>query len=88
MIIMGTTMPPKKDLITDMYQRLEDISVEISWREIANRYFGESSSWLYPKLNGRSSNGDPDGFTPEEAERLRGALCDLSDRIRKAADRI
>ena len=28
------------------------------------------------------------GFTPHEAEQMKGALCDLADRIRRAADNI
>lgn len=50
--------------------------------------FGKSSSWLYHKMDGRDGNGKPTSFTPEEAEKLKGALLDLSDRIRRAADTI
>lgn len=75
-------------VITDMKQRMDDILVAVSWREIARTYFGKSSSWLYHKLDGIDGNGGPGGFTPQEAERLKGALCDLADRLRRAADRI
>lgn len=85
---MEVTAIEKTNLIRDMRRRMEDISVEISWRELANQYFGKSSSWLYHKLDGVDGKGRPGGFTPEEAERLRGALCDLADRIRRAASRI
>lgn len=40
------------------------------------------------KMDGRDGNGKPTSFTPEEAEKLKGALLDLSDRIRRAADTI
>lgn len=70
----------------DVKQRMGDILVAISWREIARRYFGKSSSWLYHKLDGIDGNGGEGGFTPEEAGQLKAALCDLSDRIRRAAD--
>lgn len=65
---------------------MSDILVAISWREIARTYFGKSSSWLYHKLDGIDGNGGYGGFTPDEALQLKGALCDLSDRIRRAAD--
>lgn len=77
-----------KTLISDIKGKMSDILVAISWREIARTYFGKSSSWLYHKLDGIDGNGGDGGFTPEEAQQLKGALCDLSDRIRRAADSI
>lgn len=77
-----------KDFIPDVKSKMSDILVAISWREIARTYFGKSSSWLYHKLDGIDGNGSKGGFTPEEALQLKGALCDLSDRIRRAADSI
>lgn len=77
-----------KDFIPDVKSKMSDILVAISWREIARTYFGKSSSWLYHKLDGIDGNGGKGGFTPEEAQQLKGALCDLSDRIRRAADSI
>lgn len=82
------TIIKAKTLIPDVKSKLSDILVAISWREIARTYFGKSSSWLYHKLDGIDGNGRAGGFTPEEAMQLKGALCDLSDRIRKAADSI
>ena len=82
------TIIKAKTLIPDVKSKLSDILVAISWREIARTYFGKSSSWLYHKLDGIDGNGGAGGFTPEEAMQLKGALCDLSDRIRKAADSI
>lgn len=77
-----------KTLIPDVKSKMSDILVAISWREIARTYFGKSSSWLYHKLDGIDGNGGAGGFTPEEALQLKGALCDLSERIRRAADSI
>ncbi len=74
--------------IFDMKKRMNDILVAISWRDLANNYFGKSSSWLYHKMDGIDGNGGKGGFTPEEAQQLRGALCDLADRIRRCADTI
>ncbi|MBQ6203613.1 MAG: DUF5053 domain-containing protein [Prevotella sp.] len=75
-------------LISDMKKRIKDIQMAISWREFANTYFQRSSSWFYHKLDGIDGNGGEGGFTPEEAEQMRGALIDLSDRIRRAAESI
>ena len=33
-----------------------------------------------------SGNGGKGGFTPEESEQFKGALYDLAERLRKAAD--
>ena len=71
-----------------MKTRLQDILLSITWRDIAHRYFGKSSSWLYHKLDGINGNGGKNEFSPDEAKQLQAALYDLSDRIRAAADRI
>lgn len=75
-------------VISDMKKRIKDIQMAISWREFANTYFQRSSSWFYHKLDGIDGNGGEGGFTPEEAEQMRGALIDLSNRIRRAAESI
>ncbi len=75
-------------LVSDVKSTLSDIMMKITWREVAHDYFGKSSSWLYHKLDGKDGNGRPGGFTQEEIFQLKGALCDLSDKIRKAADRL
>lgn len=69
-------------------QCIQDIQMLVSWREIAHTYFGKSSSWLYHKLDGIDGNGGVGGFTEEEKAKLRGALCEVANRIRAAADRI
>jgi hypothetical protein len=76
------------EVTTDMKAKLSDILMSITWRDIAHTYFGKSSSWLYHKLDGIDGKGNPSGFSPEEAEQLQGALFDLSERIRRAAERI
>ena len=45
-------------------------------------------SWFQHKIYGIDGNGGVGGFTPHEIEQLRGALYDLSDRIRRAADKL
>ena len=84
---METTLK-KPVVISDMKKRIKDIQMAISWREFANTYFQRSSSWFYHKLDGIDGNGGEGGFTPEEAEQMRGALIDLSNRIRSAAESI
>ena len=81
-------MQSQKDLIRDVKQKVSDILISISWRDLARTYFGKSSSWLYHKMDGIDGNGGEGGFTPEEATQLKGALRDLSDRIRRAAESI
>ena len=64
----------KKDKDNAVKQRIQDILLCVSWREIANTYFDRSASWLYHKLNGIDGNGGVGGFTANEKEQLRGAL--------------
>ena len=71
--------------ITDMKQRMSNIMLSVSWREIARTYFDNSVSWFYHKMDGIDGNG---GFTPQEAQQLKSALCDLAERIRRCADKI
>lgn len=71
-----------------MKAQLSDLLISISWADLAKRYFNRSGSWLYHKLDGIDGNKKPTAFTEEEREQLRGALVDLSERIRRAADRI
>ena len=78
----------KADKITDMKNRMSDIYLSVSWREISRTYFEKSVHWFQHKMYGIDGNGGVGGFTPEEAQQLRGALVDLSNRIRRAADSI
>ncbi len=82
------TMTLKETQQGTMKKQLEDILLAISWRELANRYFDKSGSWLYHKLDGVDGNKKPTDFNMEERYQLKGALVDLADRIRCAADSI
>lgn len=84
---METIITKPQESLT-MRQKLYDLLVAISWADLSRTYFGKSSSWLYHKMDGRDGNGKPTTFTLEEAQQLKGALVDLSERIRKAADAI
>lgn len=85
---MKTKTSEKPVVITDMKRKVKDIMMAISWRDFANTYFHKSSSWFYHKMDGIGGNGGKGGFNQEEAEQLRGALIDLSNRIRRAAEEI
>jgi len=82
------TMTLKESQQGTMKKQLEDLLISISWRDLANRYFEKSGSWLYHKLDGVDGNKKPTEFTEEEKYQLKGALIDLADRIRRAADSI
>lgn len=84
----GMMESAEQDKICDMKKRMQDILMDLSWREFANRYFGKSSSWFYHKMDGIDGNGGRGGFTREEAAQLKNALCDLSDRLRRASEQI
>ncbi len=75
-------------VVTDMKKKLKDVLMAISWREFANTYFQRSSSWFYHKMDGIDGNGGKGGFNEEEVEQMRGALIDLSNRIRRAAENL
>ncbi len=79
-------MRTKAQTIEIAKKQLEPILVDVSWRNIAQEYFGKSSSWIYNKLKGIDGNGLPTDFSDEEKETLRLALYELSDRIRKSAE--
>lgn len=71
-----------------MKQRMRDIYLAVSWREISRTYFDKSISWFQHKMYGIDGNGGVGGFDEHEAEKLKKALYDLSRRIRSAADQI
>ena len=88
---MGTiskTTTEKPEVITNMKEKVNDILMAISWRDFANTYFKRSSSWFYHKMDGIDGNGGVGGFSEVEKEQMRGALIDLSERIRRAAENI
>jgi hypothetical protein len=82
------TMTLKETQVGTIKAELEDILLSISWSDLSKTYFGKSNSWLYHKLDGIDGNKKPTDFSEEEKYILKGALVDLSERIRRAADRI
>lgn len=81
-------MAQQAPVISNMKERIKDILLVVSWRELSKYYFGKSSSWLYHKMDGIDGNGGVGGFSESEAKMMRTALYDLSNRIRAAADKI
>ena len=78
----------KEPKITDMRNRMSDIYLSVSWRELSRHYFDKSVSWFHHKMAGIDGNGGVGGFTPGEAQQLKAALLDLSERIRRAAESV
>ena len=64
MEVAVATVKQTKD--SEVKQRIQDIQMLVSWREIAHTYFGKSASWLYHKLDGIDGNGGVGGFTEDE----------------------
>ena len=82
---MNTAVISKQDTVK--YQ-LSDIIMDVSWAKISMKYFGQSSSWIYHKLDGIDGNGNRSDFTYSEKLQLKNALFDFSERIRRAAETI
>lgn len=72
---------------TTVRQTLMDVYEEVNWAYLAVNYFGKSRSWIYHKMSG-TNNGKPDDFSDIDREKLKGALVDMSERIRLAADKL
>ncbi len=66
--------------------KLQDILAEVSYGQICMQYFHKTPSWLYNKINRNTVNGKVAEFSEEELMQFKGALVDLSDRIRRVAD--
>ena len=71
-----------------MVTKVQDILVAISWGQLTKTYFGIPVKTFYDKMEGRQTEEGQQGFTPEEVQQFKGALCDLAERIRKVADAI
>ncbi len=73
---------------TDIKDKLDDLLLAISWRDLAWHYFKKPAAWLRARMDGMDWDGNEVEFTPEELQQLEDALYDLADRIRRAADNI
>lgn len=61
-----------KIVIRGIRQKMSDILVAVSWRDIARTYFGTSSSRLYHKLDGIDGNGGTGDFPSGGSTAQRG----------------
>ena len=61
--------------------KLNDILTEVNYGQLCLHYFNKNPAWLYEKINGENSD-----FSEEELALFKGALIDLSIRIRRVAD--
>lgn len=86
--ILGLTLKRYKLMegiaIRDMRNRLKDIELYISWRSLSQDYVGMGVRQFYHKLNGE----DGDGFTAEEAAKVKEGLLDIAERIKVSAEKI
>lgn len=64
-----------------MKQKLQDIIPAVSLVYIAKTYFNKTDAWLYQRINGNTVNGKPARFTPDEIDKLKYALNDLSKKL-------
>lgn len=69
-------------------QKLMDVLPDIQLGAMSEKYFRQSRAFLYHKFDGVDDKGNPMEFTAEELDTLRGAFCDLADRLRRAAEKI
>ena len=70
------------------YEIFSGILLFLKWGKISTDYFGFSPSWLYQRLKGYDGNGRPCELTDAQKQILRGALLDISDKIKQAAEKI
>ena len=78
---------PREIKFSELGMKVQNILVVISWLEITNNYMHKHTSWLFAKIEGRTKDGSPvDPMLDEELEQFRGALYDVSARIRRVAD--
>ena len=61
--------------------QLQEVAEIVSLSYLAKKYFNNSRSWLYQRLNGNLVNGKPARFTQEELQTFNDALQDISKKI-------
>lgn len=70
-----------------LQKKVSDILLDVSWREVANKYMHKPAEWLQEHINGFRTNGTvAEPMTQEELDMLKNGLFDLSDRIRRVAE--
>ena len=78
---------PREIKFSEIGMKVQNILVVILWLEVANKYMHKHTSWLFAKIEGRTQDGTlVDPMTEDELEQFKGALYDVSARIRRVAD--
>ena len=67
-------------------EKLSDILTEVNYGQLCIHYFQKNPAWLYSKINREQVNEETADFSEEELAIFKGALVDLSIRIRRVAD--
>ena len=77
----------KKSHPSELYNKLNDIVISVSWREFSKRYMNEKGPWLYEKIDGFNRYGESvPPLTENEMKLFKNGLLDLSERIKKVAE--
>ena len=80
-------LPFKKSHPSELYNKLKDIVISVSWREFSMRYMNEKGPWLYEKIDGFNRYGEAiPPLTESEMKQFKNGLLDLSERIKKVAE--
>lgn len=64
-----------------MKKKLTEISKIISISYIAKEYFKKTPQWFYQRMNENIVNGKKAQFTPDEIEKIKQALKEISYKI-------
>ncbi len=77
----------KKSHPGELYNKLKDIVISVSWREFSMCYMNEKGTWLYEKIDGFNRFGESvPPLTENEMKLFKNGLLDLSERIKKVAE--
>lgn len=74
--------------IIDLKIEMLNLSKYLKFPNIAKDYFGKSKQWLYQRIQGYKINGKTAEFSASDKEKLKKALIDISEEIKKTALRI
>lgn len=67
--------------------KIKDILLDLNWGSISHDYFGMGHAWLYHKIEGKDTDGNPkETFTDEETQKLKEVLKDLAKKIEACAE--
>lgn len=72
---------------TVVKSKIKDILLDLNWGSISHDYFGKGYSWLYHKIEGKDTDGNPkETFTDEETQKLKEVLMTLAMKIEACAE--